>query len=171
MNPDRDLAIDIAKFDFLWSKAYPRYSKIPYITKFVRKLVVDDIIQLGQLFEKAIESQLGLVRESTAGRDFACGDDSKCVVVRTCNYGKSYSANVSNVHSKTGNLLVSVYERKQGKWYFFRIPYHAYKHISKTSNIDIPFEINGVPRRIPLRFGSANWWQYEVPCFKSLAGV
>jgi hypothetical protein len=171
MNPDRDMTVDIAKFDFLWPKAYPYYSKIPYITKFVRKLLVDDIIQLGQLFEKAIEAQLGLIRENTAGRDFECGDDAKCVVVRTANYGKSYSANVSNVHSKTGNLLVSVYERKQQKWYFFRICHQAYKHISKTSNIDIPFEMNGTPRKTPQRCGSANWWQYEVPSFKSLTGV
>jgi hypothetical protein len=170
MNPDRDIAIDMAKFDYLWPKAYPHFSKIPLITKFARKLVADDLIQLGQLLEKAISVQCGLVRESTAGRDFLNGDDAKNVVVRTSNYGSSYTANVSSIHNKTGWLLVAVYERKQKKWYLFRIPHHAYCHIPKTSNIDIPFELNGDPRRIPKRCDSANWWQYEVKTFKSLGG-
>lgn len=164
MNPDRDLAIDQAKFEFLWPLAYPYYSKISPITKFVKKLVNDDILSFGQLFEKAIEKQLGLVRESTASKDFKNGDDAKCVVARVNSYGQRYSANVCNVHSKTGWLLVSVYERKQDKWYFFRIPHSAYKHIPKTSNIEIPFELDGSPKL------SNHWWQHKVDSFKQLGG-
>lgn len=158
----RDLSIIDAKFKFLWPLAYPYYSKIPLITKFARKLVDDDVVSFGQMFEKAIEKQLGLVRESTAGKDFSNGDDAKCVVVRTCNRGKSYSANVCSVHAKTGWLLVSVYERKQDKWHFFRIPHKAYKHIKKTSNIEIPFELDGTPKL------ANHWWAYKVDSFKQL---
>lgn len=164
MSPDRDLTIDAAKFEFLWPLAYPYYSKIPLITKFVKKLVDDDVLSFGQLFEKAIEKQLGLVRESTAGKDFSNGDDAKCVVARTHNSGKSYSANVCSVHAKTGWLLVSVYERKQDKWYFFRIPHHAYKHIKKSSNIEIPFDLDGTPKL------SNHWWTHNVPSFTHLGG-
>jgi hypothetical protein len=170
MNPNRDLAIDTAKFDLLWPLAYPYYSKIPLITKFIKKLVKDDVLQFGQLFEKAIEVQCNLIRESTYGQDFKNGDDAKCIVVRTYNYNKSYAAPVTNIHSKQGWLLVSVYERKQNNWYFFRIPHEAYKNIPKTSNIDIPFELDGTPRKHPKKFGVYNWWQHEVKSFKLLAG-
>lgn len=168
MNPDRDLAIDIAKFDYLWPKAYPHYSRIPFVTKFAKKLVADDIIQLGQLLEKAIATQCNLVRESTACRDFENGDDAKNVVVRTCSYGSKYSAQVSGIYNKTGNLMVTVYERKQNKWYLFRIPNKAYKNIPKTSNIEIPFELDGTPRRV--NRSEVNWWKFEVLKFKDLAG-
>jgi hypothetical protein len=168
MNPDRDLAIDIAKFDYLWPKAYPYYSKISFVTKFTRKLVADDIIQFGQLLEKAIATQCGLIRESTVNRDFECGDDAKSVVARTSNHGMSYGAPVTNIYNKTGNLLVTVYERKQNKWYLFRIPNKAYKNIPKTSNIEIPFELDGTPRRV--NRSEVNWWKFEVLKFKDLAG-
>lgn len=164
MNPDRDFTIDQAKFKLLWPLAYPYYSKIPLITKFVAKLVKDDVISFGQLFEKAIEKQLGLVRDSSAGKDFSNGEDAKCVAARTNGYGKNYSAPITNIHSKKGYLLVSVYERKNDKWYFFRIPHRAYKHISKSSNIEIPFELDGTPRRYN------HWWKHEVTSFKDLIG-
>jgi hypothetical protein len=178
MNPDRDLDLDIAKFNYLWPKAYPYYSKIPLITKFVKKLVADDIIQTGQLFEKALEVECKLVRESTTGRDFentiingqiVAGPDAKLVAVRTHGNGLAYSAPVTNIHAKVGELLVAVYERKQGNWYLFCIPHWAYTNIPKTSNIDIPFEFDGTPRRNNRCY--INWWNYEVPTFKDLAGL
>jgi hypothetical protein len=177
MNPDRDSDLDIAKFDYLWPKAYPYYSKIPLITKFARKLIADDIIQTGQLFEKALEVECKLVRESTMGRDFentvvngqtVAGQDAKLVAARTHGHGKVYSAPVTNIHAKVGELLVAVYERKQQNWYLFRIPYKAYKNIPKTSNIDIPFNLDGTPRRE--NRCDVNWWAYEVPTFKALKG-
>jgi hypothetical protein len=177
MNPDRDLDLDVAKFNYLWPKAYPYYSKIPLITKFVRKLVSDDLIQTGQLFEKALAVECKLIRESTVGRDFrntvvngrtVAGQDAKLVAARTHSNGSAYSAPVTNIHSKLGELLVAVYERKQCAWYLFRIPYKVYKHIPKTSNIDIPFELDGTPRRD--NRCDINWWHYEVPSFKALVG-
>lgn len=167
MHPDRDKDLDTAKFKLLWPLAYPRCSKIPLLSKFMIRLVHDDILQFGQLLEKAIEVQCKLVRESTEGRDFSNGDDAKCVAVRTCSHGTQYGAPVTQIHAKRGNLLVCCYERKQGKWYFFRIPHRAYKHIPKTSNIEITFELDGTPR-IPTRLGATNWWRYRVNSFKEL---
>jgi hypothetical protein len=163
----RDYALDLAKFELLWPKAYPYYSKIPLITKFMKKLVRDKIIEPGHLFEKALATQLGLVRESTTGRDFTNGDDAKLVAVRTCSYGMTYSAPVHNTHAKRNNLLVAVYERKQHNWFFFKIPYSAYKHVSKSSNIEIPFELDGTPRRVNRQV--VNYWEYEVSSFKDMA--
>jgi hypothetical protein len=168
MNPDRDLDIDVAKFKFLWPLAYPKESKDPSLTKFMLRLVKDDTVQFGQMFEKALEVQCNLIRESTAGKDFVTGQDAKCIVARTSNYGQGYSAPIFKLQAKTGDLLVSCYERKQDKWYLFRIPYSAYKHISKTSNIDIPFELDGTPRKVPSRAVKRNWWTYEVTDIKDL---
>lgn len=169
MNPDRDFDIDDAKFEFLWPKAYPYYSKVPLLKRFVKKLVKDDIVQFGQLFEKALAVQLGLERKSTSGYDFKNGADAKCVAVRTSSYGTQYGAPVTNIHAKTGNLLISCYERKQKKWYFFKIPHEAYKSVPKTSNIEIPFELDGTPRKTPRRLSNRyDWWKYEVKSFKDL---
>jgi hypothetical protein len=163
MNPDRDLEIDAAKFEFLWPLAYPDLAKNQDTTTLLKKLVDDDIIQFGQLFEKAIERQLKLVRESTVHKDFQNGEDAKCVVVRTHSSDTAYGANVPNIHSKTGSLLISVYERKQKKWYFFRIPNHAYCHISKSSNIEIPFKLDGTPKK------TNHWWQWSCDSFENLS--
>ena len=163
MNPDRDLELDLAKFEFLWPLAYPELAKNQTATNLMQKLVGDDIIQFGQLFEKALEKQLKLIRESTAHKDFKEGEDAKCVVARTHSSGAAYGANVPKTHSKIGPLLISLYERKQKKWYFFRIPNYAYCHISKSSNIEIPFELNGDPRK------TNHWWQWECSKFENMA--
>jgi hypothetical protein len=55
-----------------------------------------------------------------------------------------------------------VYEREQDKFYYFRIPHRAYSHISSSSNIEIPFELDGTPRKVPMRPVKVNWWLYEV---------
>ena len=166
--PDfKDHELEVAKLKLLWPLAYPRQSKNIDLTNFIKKLVDDDIIQTGQLFEKAISVQCKLLRESSYGKDFANGDDAKLVSVRTHGHGKTYSAPVNKIHNKRGWLLVAVYERKQQNWFYFRIPYRAYKHIPKTSNIDIPFEADGTPRR--KNNCSVNWWKHEVSTFKELS--
>lgn len=95
--------------------------------------------------------------------------DAKLATVRTSGYGKSYRAPVTNIHGKTGVLRVQVYERKQNKFYYFAFPRHTYKDIPKSSNIDIPFELDGTPRRVPLRSVFVNWWKYEVPSLEIVA--
>ena len=168
MNPNRDLEVDIAKFELLWPLAYPKFSKVPFATTIMRQFVKDDIIQFGQLWEKAIETQLGIVRESSEGKDFKNGDDAKLVSARTHCSGRAYGANIPSVHNKIGKLLVAVYEKKQKQWYFFKIPNTAFSYISSKSNIEIPFELDGTPRRVPKRYDATNWWKYEVESFKNL---
>jgi len=162
MNPDRDLELDIAKFDLLWPLAYPLHSKIPFLSALIRNFVKDEVISTAHLWEKAISVQLNLIRESKIDKDFQTGEDCKLVSVRTSSYGGSYSAPITGINRKTGNLIVACYERKKKKWYFFKIPHEAYKDIPKTSNIEIPFEMDGTPRRTPLGARVyANWWDFE----------
>ena len=70
---------------------------------------------------------------------------------------------VTGIYNKTGDLLVQVYERKQEKFYYFRIPYDSYCNIPKSSNIEIPFELNGSPRRHNKK--QNNPWDYECDSF------
>jgi hypothetical protein len=66
-------------------------------------------------------------------------------------------------------LRVQVYERKQNQFFYFAIPRRAYKNIPKTSNIEIPFELDGTPRRTPRRKVYVNWWRYEEDSWKDMA--
>ena len=93
--------------------------------------------------------------------------DAKLSSVRTHGHGQSYSAPVTNIHGKMGCLRVQVYERKQDKFYYFVFPRRTYANIPKSSNIDIPFELDGTPR-VRNRC-KTNWWNYQVVTFKEMA--
>jgi hypothetical protein len=93
--------------------------------------------------------------------------DAKLSTVRTSSKGMAYSAPVTNIFNKTGALRVQVFERKQNKFYYFAIPRHAYMHIPKTSNIEIPFELDGTPRTN--NNCTVNWWKYKVDTIQEAA--
>lgn len=135
----------------------------------INHLLALGLIQVSTAFEHAIAETSGLEVISVDHADLSDGSDGKLATVRTCGYGQRYSANISNVHGKTGSLRVQVYERKQNQFFYFTIPAHAYSHVRKTSNIDIPFELDGTPRRIPIRTPMVNWWDYEVSNFDEMA--
>ena len=125
-------------------------------------------LQVSTLFENAIANcNHNINVTSSEGKDFSDGSDAKLVTVRTSSYGEKYSAPVANTHSKIGLLRVQVYERKQDKFYYFVIPNVAYRDIPSSSNIEIPFYIDGTPRR--QNRCSTNWWKYEVSTFTEMA--
>ena len=140
--------------------------------KTVEKLLQLGILQVSTAFEHALGKIGG---HAVVSED--CGDllkagiysDAKLSSARTNGRGRAYGAPVHKIFNKTGALRVQVYERKQNKFYYFSIPYKAYSHIPKTSNIEIPFELDGSPRRIPMRAVYENWWNYEVKSFKEMA--
>jgi len=136
------------------------------------KSTVADLLQLGVLevstgFEHALAHEGGCTVTSTDSEDLSNGDDAKLSTVRTCSLGTAYSAPVTNISGKTGALRVQVYERKQNLFYYFVISNWAYSHIPRSSNIEIPFELNGDPRR--RNRCAVNWWQFEVDSFEELA--
>jgi hypothetical protein len=158
--------LNLKMFDHLWQYAYPGSKKLQ--TSQQRQLVVDGTWDnLGGLLERAISITGGLERQATVGRDFSDFSDAKLVSVRTASKGKSYSAPVTNIHRKKGYLRVVCYERKQDKFYYFLIPGDAYSHIEKTSNIEIPFNLNGNPRK--QNNCNINWWNFEVETFTAVA--
>ena len=124
------------------------------------------LIQVSTAFEQAL-AKVG--KHDLVSQD--CGDlikdgvysDAKLSSVRLSSYGRSYSAPVTNIHNKRGSLRVQVYERIREKFYYFVIPEKAYKHIPKSSNIEIPFDHDGTPKV------ANHWWQWNVSSFVELA--
>lgn len=135
----------------------------------VTHLLEMGLIQVSTAGEHAVAACSGSTVTSTFAADISDGSDVKLSTVRTSGYGKRYSSQVCNVAGKTGFLRVQVFERKQNKFYYFVIPHSAYKHIPKTSNIEISFLLDGSPRRVPARTVQENWWNYEVDSFIDMA--
>ena len=136
-------------------------------TPTVESLLKRGLIQVSTAFEEAIATVSGHTVVSENTHDVSDGSDTKLSSVRTSGYGKSYSAPVTNIYGKTGILRVQVYERKQNKFYYFAIPRESYSHIPRTSNIEIPFELNGTPKRD--NRCTVNWWLFEELSFKAMA--
>lgn len=138
---------------------------------------IDRMLELGTLqistwFEHAVAYRGGHTVVSLDKGDLLRNNkysDAKLSTVRTSSRGKLYSAPVTNIFNKVGTLRVQVYERIQNRFYYFAIPRSAYKQIPKTSNIDIPFEKDGTPRRKPKREVKVNWWNYETKSFEDMA--
>ena len=160
------LDLEIAHFNN-FKEYLPSYSSLCPTT--LLKIAEMGLLQVSTAFEHALAQVSGHTVVSTDEADISDGSDAKLVSVRTSGYGRSYSAPVTNVSGKSGSLRVQVYERKQNKFYYFVIPWHAYCWIPKTSNIDIPFEMNGTPRRKNRCI--TNWWAYEVESFEMLSQI
>lgn len=129
-------------------------------------------LQVSTLFEHALANEGGHELVSLDKGDLERNgeySDAKLATARTCSNGTTYSAPVKGLHTKVGPLRVQVYERKQHKFYYFVIPNSAYSHIAKSSNIEIPFDLDGTPRRITSRTVAVNWWDFEVSDWKILA--
>lgn len=158
-----NLELEIAHFDSF--KHYlPCYNELDQTT--LQRLLEMSLIEVSTAFEQAIANFSGTSVVSLDNADLSCGSDAKLASVRTCTYGRSYSAPVSGIHTKTGDLLVQVYERKQHKFYWFRLPNRTYCHIPKTSNIEIPFALNGTPRRSNKK--EFNPWDHECMSFEEM---
>jgi hypothetical protein len=130
--------------------------------------------QVSSAFESALANAGGHVVISVDEADLkhiVTGklSDGKLATVRLNNHGRNYSAPVTNIFNKKGCLRVQVYERLRNKFYYFIFPEDSYKHIPASSNIDIPFNLDGTPKRI--NRCSTNWWIYQVDDFEEVANL
>ena len=124
------------------------------------ELLNDGVIQVSTVFEQAL-AKLGkytVVSEDT--HDFCNGDDAKMCTVTVRSKGTTYTAQVSGVANKIGNLRVQVYERITKSFYYFLIPNESFNDLKV---VEIRFNLDGTPNR------NTKWWQYEVPSFEDLA--
>lgn len=167
---DKDPILEQKFFEFLFPLAYPDIPIGSDIYNFCKdKLSMEDaILPAGTLLEKAISVQKRLTRHSTIGRDFVDGSDAKSASCRWYSNLRSYGAPIHDIYNKKGLLRCVVYERLADKFYFFLIPHAAYANIPKTSNIEIPFNLDGTPRRNAKNIRNIDWWQFEVPSFSDI---
>jgi hypothetical protein len=139
--------------------------------KTLAKLMKLGILEVSTAFERAI-SKVGKIKVISEDQaDFDDDSDAKLTSVRTFSSGKGYSAQVSGLKNKIGTLRIQCYERKTGEFYYFKIPSHGYKHQQtlKTPALEIPFNLDGTPRRKPLGWSNHNMWEWEVSDFKEMA--
>jgi len=164
-----NLDLEIAHFNHFKS-LIPGFDQV--CDKTVEALAKLGGLQVSTLFEQALAVIGGhKVVSLDKGDLYRAGSysDAKLSSVRTSGYGKQYSAPVTNIFNKTGILRVQVYERKQNRFYYFAIPRRAYIEVPKSSNIEIPFDLDGTPRRVPKRRVYVNWWRYEVASWDEMA--
>lgn len=126
-------------------------------------------LQVSTFFEHVVAILGGTTVVSQDSHDLSNGDDCKLSTVRTSSNGTNYSAPVSNIAGKTGTLRVQVYERKLDKFYYFAIPRAAYMHIPEKSNIEIPFFLDGTPKK--QNNCKVNWWKFAEPTFVDMATI
>lgn len=147
----------------------PKYGKM--CKKTIDLLAELGGLQVSTLAEHAMANVGGFNVVSEDRCDFDNGTDAKLVTVASWysrpGGSETYYACVTGVCGKTGGLLVQVYERRQGRFYYFRIPRRAYRHITNPKNsIKIPFEADGTPRR--KNRCRINYWRYEVSSFEAM---
>ena len=141
-----------------------------FCKKTINQLLNMGILQVSTAFEHALAHVGGHQVVSEDEGDLLRNgkySDAKLASVRTSSLGAVYSAPIRKISNKIGALRVQVYERKQNKFYYFVIPHYAYKDISKKSNIEIPFEMDGTPKRINKTI--TNWWNFETDSWEEMA--
>lgn len=159
----QNLNLEIAHFN-QFRHYIPDYNNLDPYT--VNSLLQSGVIEVSTAYETAIANYSGTTVVSYDHADLSCGSDAKLSSARTCSYGTVYSAPVGGLYNKTGDLMVQVFERKHFTFYWFRFPNYTYQHIPKTSNIEIPFNLDGTPRRDNKK--QINPWNYECSSFENM---
>jgi len=167
---DKDPILDEKFFDLLFPIIFPIESQDEKLYNFCKNKLSDEmkLLSTGSLLEQAISTRKRLTRHNTIGKDFVDGSDAKSASVRWSSVNTHYGAPISDIHNKKGLLRCVIYERLHDKFYYFLIPHEAYKNIPKSSNIEIPFNLDGTPKRDARRIRNVNWWQFEVPDFDGI---
>lgn len=157
-----NLDLEIKHFENAW-KYIDSEGLCEYTTSW---FLNNGLIQISSVFEKSIADISGATVISLNEADLDDGSDGKLVTVRTSSHGRNYSAPVTGIYNKTGDLRIQCYERKLDKFYYFVIPHYAYKRIPKTSNIEIPFNLDGTPKTNNNCL--VNWWKFEEPTYHEM---
>ncbi len=167
---DKDPILDQKFFDLLFPIIFPIESQNEKLYNFCKNKLSDEmkLLSTGSLLEQAISTRKKLTRHNTIGKDFVDGSDAKSASVRWSSNNTHYGAPIHDIYNKKGLLRCVIYERLHDKFYYFLIPHEAYKNIPKSSNIEIPFNLDGTPKMDAKRIRNINWWQFEVSDFDGI---
>jgi hypothetical protein len=159
-----NLPLEIAHFRS-FVEWLPRYKEMDPAT--IEILLEFGMLEVSTCYEHAIANYSGTTVISLDHADISCGSDAKLASARkNGRNGREYGANVSGIHNKTGDLLIQCYERSLDQMFWFRMPHKSYCYIPKSSNIDIPFYLDGSPRRVNDK--RVNPWKYECGSFQEM---
>jgi len=163
---------DYKFFDFLAPKVWPGYT--PEQIKLLRKQVELGIIQIETMLENALAkcSKKAYTRIAEAYRDFCDNSDSKKSISQFRNndivrdsWMNSFA--ISGLKNKIGLIRAVCYSKEQDKFYYFSIPYKAYKGMNR---IDIMLD-NSLGYREPRGIPKGKWTRYMLPSFTALATI
>jgi hypothetical protein len=165
-------AEDFKFFDFLAPYRWP-YKTKKQIAEY-RELVADGDLQIETVLENALVQTCrgAYTRVAEKGRDFCDGGDAKKSISQFRNndiardlWTNSFA--ISGLSNKTGVIRAVCYSREQDKFYFFAIPYKAYKGMAR---VDILLD-NSVGYREPKGIPKGKWTRYMVPTFEILTTI
>ena len=162
---------DYKFFDFLAPYRWPTAS--PEKIKLYRELVEHGDLQIETVLENALAVTSGRYsRVAEVHRDFSDGSDAKKAISQFRNNDIendrwTNSAAISGLTNKTGMIRSLVYSRYQDKFYFFAIPYSAYRGMAR---VDILMD-SSVGYREPQGIPRGKWTAYQVDSFEQLATV
>ena len=163
---------DYKFFDFLAPYRWPNKSK-KQIAHY-RELVADGELQIETVLENALAvASNGLyTRIAEDSKDFCDGSDAKksSSQFRNNNIKRDQWTNscaVTKLKNKTGLIRALIYSKVPDKFYFFAIPYEAYKGMNR---VDISLD-SSVGYREPKGIPHGKWTHYQVPDFETLATI
>jgi hypothetical protein len=163
---------DYKFFDFLAQYRWPTKSKKQ--VQAYRELVADGDLQIETILENALVQACrgAYTRVAETARDFCDGGDAKKSVsqFRNNDIAKDMWMNsfaITNLKNKTGVIRALCYSREQDKFYFFAIPYKAYKG---KNRIDIMLD-NSSGYREPIGIPKGKWTRYQVESFEQLSQI
>jgi len=165
-------AEDYKFFDFLAPYRWPNKTKKQIAA--YRELVADGDLQIETVLENALVQACrgAYTRVAEMGRDFCDGGDAKKASsnFRNNDLARNLWTNsfaITNLKNKKGVIRALCYSKEQDKFYFFAIPYKAYKGMNR---VDIALD-NSSGYREPVGIPKGKWTRYMIPNFEQLATI
>jgi hypothetical protein len=163
---------DYKFFDFLTTILWPKYTNKQL--EILRKEVKHGNLHIETMLENALakKSRGRYKRVAEWYRDFSDDSDAKKSIsnfrnndIKKDRWLNSFA--ISGLSKKKGLIRALCYSREQDKFYFFAIPYKAYKG---KSRIDIHLD-SSVGYQKPKGIPKGKWCRYDVKSFHRLATI
>lgn len=163
---------DYKFFDFLAPYRWPKKTKAQ--REVFRELVQDGDLQIETMLENALvnASKGQYTRVAEVSRDFCDGGDAKKAIsqFRNNDIARDHWTNsfaITNLKNKQGVIRAVCYSREQAKFYFFAIPYKAYKG---RTRVEVSLDTS-VGYRVPKGIPHGKWTRYQLTSFERLATI
>lgn len=165
-------AEDLLYFDLLSPYRWPNAT--PETIALYRELVLTGDIQIETLLENALcqASDGAYTRVAKDECDCSDGSEAKKAVSQFRNNNREQdrwmnSCSIRNIKNKTGLIRAVILSKQTGEFYYFAVPYRAYKNLTLIEIVMDTSKGYKDPEGIP----KGKWCKYQVNSFKELATV